>query len=129
MQNEASKSKPKILYVEDQLDAFNLVVIHLKDNFEVIGAESPAQAKEILNTENIALILLDIALEEKFDGLQLLTEVKSDERYKNIPLITLTAYAMHGEKEKFLQEGADEYISKPFKRDILREKINSLIRQ
>ncbi|MBU2445281.1 MAG: response regulator [Bacteroidetes bacterium] len=122
-----STIKPQILYVEDQEDAANLVVAILKKDFDVSIAESVEQALEKLKSEKFNLILMDIALHSKFDGLDLIGKLKSDELYKNIPIIALTAHAMHRDKEKMMDGGADDYISKPFNKANLIEKIKNLL--
>lgn len=122
-----STIKPQILYVEDQEDAAKLVVAILKKEFNVIKAESVDQALEKLKSEKFNLILMDIALQSKFDGLDLIGKLKSDELYKNIPIIALTAHAMHRDKEKMMDGGADDYISKPFNKANLIGKIKNLL--
>jgi CheY-like chemotaxis protein len=49
---------------------------------------------------------------------------KSNANFKNIPIIALTAYAMHGDREKFLDAGMNDYISKPVDKDELLEVLN-----
>ncbi|MBU4138395.1 MAG: response regulator, partial [Euryarchaeota archaeon] len=58
------------------------------------------------------LILMDIALPE-MNGIEARRLIKSKPEYKEIPVIALTAFAMGGDKERFLSEGFDDYISKP----------------
>lgn len=128
MQVNSKSGRPKILYVEDQLDASKLVITILRDKFDVVPAATSLEAEEKLNIEKVDLILVDIALQKKFDGLDLIKKLKSDENLKNIPIIALTAYAIYGDKEKFLSQGADDYISKPFRKEQLIEKINRLIK-
>ncbi|MBM4174944.1 MAG: response regulator [Ignavibacteria bacterium] len=128
MSETNSASKPRILYVEDHLEAYSLVEILLNKYFELIQAESPEQAFVKLNSEKVDLILLDIALKEKLDGLKFLTEIKANEKFKHLPVLVLTAYALHGEKELFMNEGADDYVAKPFNKLDLVDKINKLIK-
>jgi len=128
MQSSEQVSKRRILYVEDHLEAYSLVDILLNKYFELIQADSPEQAYEKLNSEKIDLILLDIALKEKFDGLKFLTEIKANAAFNHLPILVLTAYALHGEKELFINEGADDYVAKPFSKMELIDKINKLIK-
>ncbi|MBM4176674.1 MAG: response regulator [Ignavibacteria bacterium] len=124
---ENTDTRPKILYVEDQEDSANLVVIILKKNYNVIKAYTAAEAEEKIKSENFKLIIVDIALQDKFDGLDLVKRLKSDDAYKHIPIIALTAHAMHGDRERFLADGADDYVSKPFNRVNLIEKITKFV--
>jgi CheY-like chemotaxis protein len=59
-----------------------------------------------------SLVLLDIGL-PGMDGLEVLAEIKGDEGLKDIPVIAVTASAMVGDRERFLEAGCDDYLSKP----------------
>jgi len=72
------------------------------------------------------IVLLDISLSE-MDGNEVVKEIKKDNDIKNIPVIALTAHVMSGDREKFLQNGFNEYISKPITdSEILISTINNL---
>lgn len=58
------------------------------------------------------LFLIDIAL-PGMDGLTLLRELKADVRFKTVPMIVLTAFAMKGDEEKAIAAGCDDYVTKP----------------
>jgi two-component system cell cycle response regulator DivK len=58
------------------------------------------------------LVLLDIGL-PGMDGIEIVTQMKADERLRDIPVIALTASAMRGDRERFLGAGCDDYLSKP----------------
>ena len=59
------------------------------------------------------------------DGVSATKQIRSSSAtYKNVPIIALTAYAMTGDREKFLNAGMDDYISKPVDKDELLEVIN-----
>ena len=80
--------------------------------YEVIEAVTAEEAIVQLNDESIDLILMDIQL-PKMDGLELTQKIKENPDTKDIPIIALTAYAMKGDKDKFLTAGCDGYIGKP----------------
>ncbi|MEM8867351.1 MAG: response regulator [Verrucomicrobiota bacterium] len=71
------------------------------------------------------LILLDMSLPGK-DGWTIAGEIKASTELKAIPLIAITAHAMHGDKEKALHAGCDDYASKPIDFESLIEKIERL---
>ncbi len=88
-----------------------LAVRHTEDVEEVI---------QIARSGEIALILMDVSLTRSvyegkmMDGIKITQLLKADPLTMNVPVILLTAYAMEGDREKFLtQSGADDYISKP----------------
>lgn len=119
--------KPKILYVEDQEEAAQMIAAILKKDYDVIYALTVDEAFDKLESDKFNLILMDIQLQSKYAGLELIGRLKSDERYKSIPIIALTAYAQRGDREKMLAGGADDYVSKPFNKAVLIEKINNLL--
>jgi len=104
---------PKILVVEDNDRNRRLIRIVLTaKGYDVIEAVTAEEAIVFLKENQIDLILMDIQL-PKMDGLQLTQKIKNNPETKDIPVIALTAYAMKGDREKFLSAGCDSYISKP----------------
>jgi two-component system cell cycle response regulator DivK len=79
---------------------------------DVRVAESAEQALQVLETFRPAIILTDIQM-PGMDGLQLTALLKSREDMKGIRIVALTAYAMRGDRDRFLAAGCDGYISKP----------------
>ncbi|MBI3592942.1 MAG: response regulator [Nitrospirae bacterium] len=106
-------NKAKILVVEDNQVNLELFMDFLNvGGYECIHATKGEDAIEIARKENPDLVLLDIQL-PGVDGLTVVKTLKSDEATKNIKVIALTAYAMKGDKEMFLDKGFDGYIPKP----------------
>jgi CheY-like chemotaxis protein len=71
------------------------------------------------------VILMDIGL-KGMNGLEATQEIKKLKGYEKTPIVAVTAYAMAGDKEKFLEGGCTHYISKPFKIKEFVETIQSL---
>ena len=88
----------------DVLEAHGYNVLQAKD-----GMESLRMARE----HRPDLIIMDIQLPD-VSGLEVAKWLKDDETLKSIPVIAITAFAMAGDKEKFLEGGCDAYIGKPF---------------
>ncbi len=88
----------------DVLEAHGYNVLQAKD-----GMEGWRMARE----QRPDLILMDIQLPE-VSGLEVTKWLKDDETLKSIPVIAITAFAMAGDEEKFLEGGCDSYIGKPF---------------
>lgn len=87
-------------------------------------AKNGIQALEILHAkDHVDVILLDMMM-PVMDGYETLKELKADEKLKRIPVIAVTARAMKGDKEKCIQAGAWDYVSKPIDLQHLLEKIN-----
>ncbi len=117
---------PLILVAEDEISNYKLIEAILKRNsYEVIRAENGEEAVEMCrNNSNIRLVLMDIRM-PIMDGLIATKKIKSFN--PNLPIIAQTAYAMDGDENKAKEEGCNDYISKPIKKDLLLEKIKALI--
>ena len=121
------KMKPlKLMIVEDNPD----IRFYLKDNFkadyEVIEVNSGDQAWEIIPEVMPDLIVSDIMM-PGMDGLELCRTIKTDKRTSHIPVILLTARTADQHKFEGLENGADDYITKPFNFEMLALRIRKMI--
>lgn len=103
----------RILVVEDNRQNLELVEFLLEEaGFVVISAADGRQAKARLEDEIPDLVLMDMQLPGT-DGLELVGELREREDLARVPIVALTAHALRGDRERFLQGGCDGYISKP----------------
>ena len=105
----------KILVVEDNDMNMQLVEFLLEEGgYEIVKATSGEEALSITRDSGAApdLILMDIHL-PGMDGLSVVRAMKGDARTARIPILALTAHAMRGDRDRFLEAGCDGYISKP----------------
>ena len=80
---------------------------------EVVFAENGREGIELLkDSPDIDAILVDIMMPD-MDGYQTMSEIRKMRRFKNTPMIALTAKAMKGDREKCLEAGASDYLAKP----------------
>ena len=120
--------KKKILVIEDEPDFSKAIQILLEaSGFDVFsaysGKEGLAMAKDIFPD----LIILDVMLPE-IDGYKICRLLKFDERYKKIPIVMLTARAQEEDKALGKQTGADAYLIKSQKPEVLIEQIRLLLK-
>jgi DNA-binding response OmpR family regulator len=120
-------SPKKILIVDDEADLVETVRFPLEmEGFNVLvsynGEDGLGQARR----EKPDLILLDLML-PKLDGYKVCRLLKFDERYKNIPILMLTAKTQEKDKALGLETGANEYITKPFDLEKLVEKVKEYL--
>jgi CheY-like chemotaxis protein len=114
----------RILMIEDDREMVTLGKLILeREGYEVLTAYDGAQGLELLQQENgdVDLLLLDIMM-TGMDGWQVLTEVKADEKLRNIPVIMLTArhYLEDREETASYADKFEHYVVKPFVvRDLL----------
>ena len=119
----------RVLVVEDDVrNIFALTSVLEPKGVTVIIARNGREALTTLansgrDAEAIDLVLMDIMMPE-MDGLTAMREIRKESRWKNLPIIALTAKAMADDQEKCLAAGANDYIAKPL--DV--EKLLSLVR-
>lgn len=106
----------RILVVEDNDMNMQLVEFLLEEGgYDIVKATSGEEALEITRRELDPapdLILMDIHL-PGMDGLSVVRAMKEEQRTSRVPILALTAHAMRGDKDRFLEAGCDGYISKP----------------
>src|SRR5436190_10380914 len=115
----------KILYIDDTENNRILVSRRLqKEGYQVLTAQNAAQGLALASAEGPDLILMDMGMPD-VDGWTATRQLKADPRLRRIPVIALTAHAMHGDHEKALAAGCDDYETKPFDFPRLLEKIQA----
>jgi CheY-like chemotaxis protein len=117
----------KVLVVEDSLVNQKLATALLqKAGHEVRIASNGSEALETLDQEAFDLILMDIQMPE-MDGLEATRAIRSREEItgQHIPIVAMTAHALEGDRELFLNAGMDHYISKPIRAKTLLETIQA----
>ncbi|RLD58030.1 MAG: hypothetical protein DRJ05_08755, partial [Bacteroidetes bacterium] len=125
--NISIKEGKTILIAEDEPSNYHILEILLSDTkSKLLWARNGQEAVDIFteNKDNIDLILMDIQMPIK-NGLVATKEIKAIK--KDVPILAQTAYALSGDRERFMNAGCDDYISKPIEKDLLFEKIGRLI--
>ena len=127
MEDLKDDSPKKILIVVDNRDSRELVVKVLKmRGYQTLEAIDGQEALEKAWAERPDLILMDRSL-PKIDGYEVTRRLKSQEEFKDVPIVALTSHAMRGDKEKALQAGCEGYITKPINVRTLPEQIKSYL--
>jgi PAS domain S-box-containing protein len=103
-----------ILVVEDNAETRQLVRLFLRSMAHVEDAANSKEALEQVRSQAFDAVLLDINLGEDCTGLDLLEMIRDVDGYSTCPIIAFTAYALPGDKERFMQAGFDGYVQKPF---------------
>lgn len=125
MEEAVNKTKPKLLVVEDDFENQKFLQIFLKRRFDIQICDSEETFYEKLNNDRFDIILMDISLRGKKDGLQLTRELREMELYKNLPIVGLSAHAFQKDKDNAYNAGVDVFLTKPVQNDVL---MDSLIR-
>jgi CheY-like chemotaxis protein len=117
----------RVLVIEDNLDNMTLIVDFLTSlDYTAIQARDGQVGLERAQSEKPDLILMDLSL-PKMDGWTVAREIKSTPELKDIPIIAVTAHAMVGDRERALEAGCDDYITKPLSMPELMRKLNQYL--
>jgi CheY-like chemotaxis protein len=120
--NAAFSDKHVLVVDDDMRNAFALSRLLVGKGLKASIARSGAKALEMLNeppNDNpIDLVLMDIMMPE-MDGYETMQRIRAQARFRNLPILALTAKAMVGDREKCLSAGASDYLSKPVDADRL----------
>ena len=115
-----------ILVVDDDKEIVKAIEIYLgRENYKIFKAHNGIEAISIIKQEEIHLIILDIMMPQK-NGMEVLEEIRKD---KKVPVIMLSAKSEDIDKIDGLNNGADDYVTKPFNPIELIARVNALIRR
>ncbi len=115
------QQKPKLLIVEDDYENQKFLQLFLKKKFAVDICDSAETFYAKMKEKDFDLILMDISLRGKKDGLQLTQELRQSEDKKNIAIVGLSAHAFQKDKDNAYRAGVDVFITKPVQNDVLME--------
>src|SRR5947207_11855033 len=118
LQNLHSSAKilpgKKVLIVDDDMrNIFALSTVLEDHDMVIVSADNGKDAIKILREgEPVDIVLMDIMMPE-MDGMETMREIRKIPRLKNLPIVAVTAKAMKGDREKCIEAGAWDYLSKP----------------
>ena len=115
--------KQAILVVDDTPTNIQVLMETLKHDYRIVAAVNGERALQLAASDPPPdIILLDVMMPE-MDGYEAMQHIRKEQQFKNLPIIALTAKAMKGDRQKCIDAGASDYLSKPI--DI--EKLLSLM--
>jgi DNA-binding response OmpR family regulator len=115
-----------ILVVDDNRDMCNFVANSLSDEYDVLTAGDGEDALNVLKNNDINLVVSDVMM-PKIDGIELCKRIKTTMQWSHIPVILLTAKTADVAVIEGLQQGADDYITKPFNIEHLRLRVKKFV--
>lgn len=118
-----------LLYIEDDSISREIVSMFLKGYFFIDTASESSEAFKKINKNSYSIILLDISLCKGLDGLELAKEIKKIKNYRDVPIIAVTAHAFREDEDRILKSGFTHYISKPFTKNSLLNKVNQALKK
>ncbi len=118
----------KILIVDDQIEVRELVEVTLRyGNFKILQASNGLDAIAIVKKEKPELVIMDIMMPGKIDGLEATRRIKSNPQTKTCKIIMLTAKGQDADKDKGVELDIEDYFVKPFSPLDLINKIEEVL--
>ncbi|NNF58049.1 MAG: response regulator [Rhodothermaceae bacterium] len=124
-ETSSASDRPAVLVVEDNEDTRTLLERLLKRSYEVSAVGDARAALNAMNEQRFDALVLDINLGGKQTGVDILKVARAIPGYDAVFAVALTAYALPGDRERFLEEGFNRYVSKPFTRSTLMEALEA----
>jgi DNA-binding response OmpR family regulator len=122
-----NENKSTILVIDDSHSIRRLIEIGLGEYYRILSCAGAEAARKKIKKEKIDLILLDVNLPE-VTGFEFCTELKNHEETSSIPIIFVTGYEKDEDVVKGIELGASDYITKPFHIDVLKVRIENILR-
>ncbi|MBY3214760.1 HAMP domain-containing protein [Rhizobium laguerreae] len=102
-----------LLVDDDARNIFALSSVLERRGMKVLTATTGSEAIDVINNEpSVAIVLMDIMM-PGMDGYETMQVIRSEPRFRRLPIVALTAKAMKGDREKCLEAGASDYLAKP----------------
>ncbi|OGU77915.1 MAG: hypothetical protein A2279_02900 [Stygiobacter sp. RIFOXYA12_FULL_38_9] len=120
----------KTALIVDDNSSNRLFMNHcLAAHLRIIEAQDGITGVTLASKEQFDLILMDINLGEGIDGVEAMNQIRKIPGYMHVPIIAVTAYAMIGDRERFLSEGFDFYLAKPFTKNTLLSLVENSLQE
>ncbi|HBL12271.1 MAG TPA: hybrid sensor histidine kinase/response regulator [Cyanobacteria bacterium UBA11162] len=117
-----------VFVVDDEPKAFDVIEAHLyREGYDLFYASSGQDALNRLDAVEPDLILLDVMMPQ-MDGIEVCSQIKSDPRWKHVPIIMVTALNSKEDLARSLNAGADDFLTKPVSGIELRARVRSMLR-
>jgi len=126
--NDIDENESMLLIVEDNIDLAMLISDQFKNHYQILIASDGEEGIRLATEYLPDLVISDIMMPRK-DGIELAKTLKKDERTSHIPIILLTAKMDDADRLQGLDTGADDYVVKPFNKEILAIRVDKLIAQ
>jgi len=113
------RNMPGVLLIESEASGVEIAKYFLKNFCSIDAVDNGKEALIFLLEKKYNAIIIDLDITGAIDGEETIKEIRKLETYKHIPIIAITSYTGMGLKEKLLNIGCSDFVSKPFKRSRL----------
>jgi PAS domain S-box-containing protein len=118
---------PQILMVDDDSTSRDIIRMFLKNIYKIDFAQSGEEALQMIEKKSYKIVLMDINLGKGLSGIETTQRIRKISKYKETPIVAITAFAMAGEKEEILRSGCTHYLAKPFLKKGLVNLLESIL--
>lgn len=125
--NNTLKSKPRLLITEDDVENQKLLQLILKKEFEIDICDSEHTFHKLVNEQKYDAVLMDVTLKGGTNGLQLIKDLRKKSKFKDLPVVGLSAHVFTADKAKAKEAGLDAYLTKPINNSELLKTLKNLI--
>ncbi len=119
--------RPRVLALEDNPDMHVLMKRFLGEAYALTTVEDEETALRLAREQTFDVVLMDINLGRARTGVEVLEALRQVPGYEHVPVIAVTAYALSGDRQHFLEAGFNGYLSKPFNRVVLKQAIEQVL--
>lgn len=127
MNKEIEIKKAAILIVEDELESQKFFELVLRKKFDVDFCDSKKSMNDLLEKKFYDAVIMDISLKDGNNGVELIKEIRNSSKRYDVPIICLSAHAYEENKRKAKEAGADVYLTKPVKAQLLVTTLEELV--
>lgn len=125
-EGEKVEHRTTLLIAEDNAEFRTFLANQLADEYDVMTAENGKEALAQLHNAEVDIVISDIMMPE-MDGVELCRNIKTDIQTSHIPVLMLTALSADEDRLRGLEQGADDYLTKPFNLDVLRLRLRKFL--
>lgn len=119
--------KPTLLYLDDDELTLSFYERFLGVEYNFIGVKSPNDFRNALQNNIVDIILIDIAIKNAVNGLDLAKEIRDNNLYKALPIICVTAHVTFNDRERAKDAGVTTFVSKPVNAASLKNEIKNCL--
>lgn len=116
----------KMLIVEDDLENKNLYRFLFRRSFQITFCNTANEAILSLQENFFNVIIVDLGLPGNKNGLELIKEFRAIPEYANIPIICVTAFVQFRDRQLALEAGANTFLTKPLRNEVIIDYVNEL---
>lgn len=118
--------KRVILVADDYPENRRLLYFYLRDRYEVVHASTAEEAIDVLKSQHIDLAILDLNFCDGMSGMDAIQAIREDAQISEVLTLALTAYAYPDDRQRCIDAGFDDYVSKPVFKNGLLDKLETM---